>query len=43
MGDRHDAVIASNEEAGSTGSSKQVYKRENPVAKKTAGKIRFRP
>jgi hypothetical protein len=40
MGDRHDSVVANNEETGSTGNNKQVCKRKKTqLSEKTAGKI----
>lgn len=31
MGDRHDSVVANNEETGSTGNNKQVCKKKTPL------------
>jgi hypothetical protein len=42
MGDRHDSVVANNEETGSTGNNKQVCKRKKPSCqKKQQGKFDF--
>jgi hypothetical protein len=40
MGDRHDSVVANNEETGSTGNNKTgLQKEKTQLSEKTAGKI----
>jgi hypothetical protein len=41
MGDRHDSVVANNEETGSTGNNKQGCKKKTPLSKKQQGKFGF--